>query len=147
VVQGRPIKHPSHAIFVHFPSALLPAALVFDVLSFVHADLTFARAAFYDIALGLFVALPAIVTGLVDYLPMIGGSHKKKLGTYHLLGQLAALPCFALSLLLRAFDFDATQTPLLAFLVALAGAGALSVANYFGGELVYRQGMRVSVDM
>ncbi len=146
VVQGKPIRHPSHPLFVHFPSALLPAALIFDVLSLLDADLTLTRAAFYDISLGLIVAGFAVVTGLVDYLPMVGGSRKKTLGTYHLIGQAVALSCFGFSLLLRAFDFDATRTPIAPLLLASIGAIALSVGNYFGGELVYRQGMRVSVD-
>jgi hypothetical protein len=54
---------------------------------------------------------------------------------------------FALSLLVRAFDYHATQTPWLALALAAAGALAIGVGNYFGGMLVYRQGMRVSVDM
>ena len=47
---------------------------------------------------------------------------------------------------MRAFDYDATQTPWPALALAAAGALAIGVGNYFGGTLVYRQGMRVSVD-
>jgi uncharacterized membrane protein len=146
VVQGKPLGHPSHAMFVHFPSALLPAALVFDLLSWIHADVTFTRAAFYNISFGLLVAAFAAVTGLVDYLPMIGGSRKKRLGTYHLVAQLTAVTAFAVSLLLRSFDYDADQTPVGAVVLAAVGTMAIIVGNYFGGTLVYRQGMRVSVD-
>jgi len=146
IVQGKPLGHPSHAMFVHFPSALLPAAFVFDIVSLVHADITLTRAAFYNIAFGLFVAIFAAITGLVDYLPMIGGSRKKQLGTYHLVLQLTAVSAFALSLLIRAFDYDADQTPIVALLLAGVGSGAIVIGNYFGGTLVYRQGMRVSVD-
>ena len=39
VVQGKPFGHPSHPPFVHFPSALLPAALVFDVASRLDVDM------------------------------------------------------------------------------------------------------------
>jgi uncharacterized membrane protein len=147
VAQGKPLGHPSHPIFVHFPSALLPSALIFDVLSRLDADLTFTRAAFYNIALGLSVALFAAITGLVDYLPMVGGSRKKVLGTRHLIAQVSAVGLFSMSLLLRAFDFDATQTPVLPMLLAAFGALAIAVGNYFGGTLVYRQGMRVSTEL
>jgi len=147
VVQGKPLCHPSHPLFVHFPSALFPAALLFDVISRIDADLTFTRAAFYNISLGLAVAAFAAMTGLVDYLPMVGGSTKKRLGTYHLIGQVASVTCLAVSLVIRAFDFDATQTTWPALLLAAVGVGALVVGNYFGGSLVYRQGMRVSVDL
>jgi uncharacterized membrane protein len=147
VVQGKPLGHPSHAMFVHFPSALLPAALLFDVLSRIDADLTLTRAAFYNIALGLSIAVLAALTGLVDYLPMIGGSRKKQLGTYHLIAQVTAVTLFGSSLLVRAFDYDATQTPWPALLLAAAGALAIGTGNYFGGVLVYRQGMRVNTEM
>jgi uncharacterized membrane protein len=126
-------------------SALLPAALLFDVLSRLDADLTLVRAAFYNITLGLSVAVLAAMTGLVDYLPMIGGSRKKQLGTYHLVAQISAVSLFLVSLVVRAFDYDATQTPWPALLLAAAGVLAIGVGNYFGGMLVYRQGMRVSV--
>ncbi len=147
LIQGKPLGIAAHPIFVHFPAALLPAAVVFDVVSLIKADITLTRAAFYDIAFGLAVACGAVVTGLVDYLPMVGGSRKKALGTYHLIGQIVALSCFGLSLLVRAFDFDAEQTPWLALLLAGVGVIALSIANHFGGQLVYHQGMRVSVDL
>ena len=147
VVQGKPFGHPSHPPFVHFPSALLPSALVSDVVSRPDADLTLTRAAFYNIALGLGIAVFAAITGLVDYLPMVGGSRKKIIGTRHLIAQVCGLSLFTLSLLVRSFDFDATQTPLTAVLLAAAGAVVLSVGNYFGGTLVYRQGMRVSVEL
>jgi uncharacterized membrane protein len=146
IFQGKPLGHPSHAMFVHFPSALLPAAFVFDILSLVQSDTTLARTAFYNIAFGLSVAGLAVITGLVDYLPMIGGSRKKQLGTYHLIAQLAAVSFFALSLLIRAFDYGADQTPIPALLLAGVGTTAIVIGNFFGGTLVYRQGMRVSVD-
>jgi uncharacterized membrane protein len=147
VVQGKPLGHPSHAMFVHFPSALLPTAFIFDVLSRIDADLTLTRAAFYNVAFGLTIAALAATTGLVDYLPMIGGSRKKQLGTYHLIAQVSAVSLFGISLIVRCFDFDATQTPWPALIPAAAGALVIGVGNYFGGTLVYRQGMRVSVDV
>jgi predicted membrane protein DUF2231 len=69
------------------------------------------------------------------------------LGTYHLVAQVSAVSLFALSLLVRTFDYDAVQTPWPALLLAAGGALAIGVGNYFGGTLVYRQGMRVSVDL
>ena len=147
IIQGKPLGHPSHPIFVHFPSALLPAAFILDVASRFDADLTFTRAAFYNIVLGLSVAVFAAITGLVDYLPMVGGSRKKVIGTRHLIAQVSAVGLFSLSLLLRAFDFDAAQTPVLPMLLAAIGALAIAIGNYFGGTLVYRQGMRVSTEL
>jgi hypothetical protein len=39
VVQGKPFGHPGYPPFVHFPSALLPVALIFDVVFRLDADL------------------------------------------------------------------------------------------------------------
>jgi len=146
IVQGKPFGHPSHALFVHFPSALLPVAFVLDVASRLHADNALVKAALYDVAIGLLIASGAVVTGLVDYLPMVGGSRKKKLGTYHLLAQLWALAFFCVSFVLRFGDLDLASTAWPALVTAGLGAAGILVGNYFGGELVYRQGMRVSVD-
>lgn len=146
VVQGKPLRHPSHPMFVHFPSALFPVALAFDVISLFEPGLTLTRAAFYNITAGLIMAGGAALTGLVDYLPMVGGSRKKTLGTYHMLGQLTAVAAMSLSLLLRAFDFDADSTGAAPLAAAAVGVSSMAVGNYFGGILVYRQGMRVSTE-
>ena len=146
-IQGKPLNHPSHALFVHFPSALLPVAFAFDVISRLDADATFVRAAFYDISVGLLVAIGAIITGLADYVGMIGGSKKRQLGTIHLRAQVVALALFFASFLLRTGDMDATQTAWASLVLAGLGTMTLAVGNYFGGELVYRQGMRVSTDL
>ncbi len=146
-VQGKPLRHPSHPLFVHFPAALPIAAFAFDIASRVHADLTLPRAALYNLAFALGMALPAAITGLVDYLPMVPGSRKRRLGTYHLLSQVAAVSLFAVSLALRALEYDAGRTPPAEMAILGLGCLAVIVGNYFGGTLVYRQGMRVSVDL
>ena len=146
IVQGKPLGHPSHPMFVHFPSALFPVALVLDVISVFEPSLMLTRAAFYNIAAGLLMAGGAALTGLVDYLPMVGGSRKKKLGTYHLAAQLTAVSAMALSFLARTFDFHADSTGAVPLALAAVAVSALFVGNYFGGILVYRQGMRVSTE-
>lgn len=146
VVQGKPLNHPSHPMFVHFPSALFPVALALDVISVVEPSVMLTRAAFYNITAGLMMAGLAAVTGLVDYLPMVGGSRKKRLGTYHLVGQLVAVSAMSVSLLLRAFDMDAETTGAAPLVFASAGVLSMMAGNYFGGVLVYRQGMRVSTE-
>jgi uncharacterized membrane protein len=131
-------------MFVHFPSALFPTAVLFDVISLFEPSIAVTRAAFYNTAVGLSVGGLAALTGLVDYLPMIGGSRKKKVGTYHLLTQVLMMVLLAGSFTLRASDYDADQTSALPLALAVVGLAALSLGNWFGGYLVYRQGMRVS---
>jgi uncharacterized membrane protein len=144
VVQGRPLDHPSHPMFVHFPTALFPTAVLFDLISLFEPSLALTRAAFYNISVGLSVGVLAALTGLVDYLPMIGGSRKKRVGTYHLVFQVLMMTVLSCSFVVRALDFDSQQTSVVALALAIAGVGALAIGNWWGGHLVYRQGMRVS---
>jgi uncharacterized membrane protein len=51
---------------------------------------------------------------------------------------------FAISLGLRALELEAVRTPLYLLALSLIGLPLLLVGNYFGAELVYRMGMRVS---
>ena len=53
VVQGKPLGHPSHPMFVHFPTALFPTSLLFDALSWAIDQPELVTAAFYNIAVGL----------------------------------------------------------------------------------------------
>ncbi len=66
VLQGKPLGHPSHPIFVHFPTALFPTSLLFDLLSWGIAEPALVKAAFYNIAVALVVGVLAILTGFVD---------------------------------------------------------------------------------
>lgn len=147
ILQGRPLGHPSHPLFIHFPAGLFPAAFLWDLASQLWPDGEFARAARLCIGLGLAGAIPSAVTGLVDYLGMVGGSKKKQLATYHLAAQLASVAAFGLSFLFRLRQPGRSRTP--AVPMALAGGGllALMVGNYIGGQLVYRHGMRVSTEL
>ena len=144
VLQGKPIGHPSHPMFVHFPTALFPTSILFDLLSWGISEPELVRAAFYNIAVGLAVALVAVLTGFVDYFGMVRGSRKHRVAMWHMLANLPLLLIFAISLGLRSLELDATRTPLYILSLSLIGLPLLMVGNYLGGELVYRMGMRVS---
>ena len=131
-------------MFVHFPTALFPTSLLFDILSWVFAQPELVIAAFYNIVVGLLGALLAMVTGFVDYFGMVSGSRKRRVTTWHMLANLSLMLVFALSLALRVPDLDASRTPQLPLALSLLGMPLLLVGNYFGAELVYRMGMRVN---
>ncbi len=143
-LQGKALGHPSHPFFVHFPSALFPASLLLDLLSWWADAPGLARAAVYDLALGCGFGLLAVLTGFLDYLGMIPGSRKHRVATWHWVIQVAVMGTFTLSLGVRAALSVPFPTPV--WLLALSAFGVLGllVGSYFGGELVYRMGMRVS---
>ena len=144
VLQGKPLGHPSHPMFVHFPTALFPTSLLFDLLSWVITQPELVKAAFFNIAVGLAAGLLAVLTGFVDYFGMVRGSRKRRVTTWHMLANLSLMLIYALSLGLRVPGLDASRTsgPVLA--LSLVGLALLVVGNYFGAELVYRMGMRVN---
>lgn len=144
ILQGKPLGHPSHPMLVHFPTALFPTSLLFDLLSWGITEPALVKAAFYNIAVGLFGALLAILTGLVDYFGMVAGSRKYRVTTWHMLANLPLVLIFAISLGLRYLELDTTRTPFHILALSFIGLPLLVVGNYLGSELVYRMGMRVN---
>lgn len=144
IVQGKPLGHPSHAMFVHFPVALYFAVLVFDVMTRIKADPALVRAGSYlMVGAAAGTALSAI-TGLVDWWSMVPGSSKRRLATRHLLFQVTAAVFFLVVLALRWGDRDATQAETTWIVLEAIGYLILTVGQWLGGRLVYEKGMRVS---
>jgi uncharacterized membrane protein len=144
IVQGKPLRHPSHPMFVHFPVALYLAALVFDVMSRIHPDPALVRAGTYLI-IGAFIGTAfAVTTGLVDWWGMIRGSSKRRLATRHMLFQLTAAAFFVADFLLRWGNRDAERAEISWILLGAIGYSILAVGQWMGGVLVYEKGMRVS---
>lgn len=142
LVQGKPWAHPTHPMFVHFPTALYPAALVLDGLSIALDDEAYARSATILIGLGLAAVLPATLTGLVDWAGMVKGSTKRRAATVHLLVQAAAQSAAAGTLLIHLGLWR--RLPTVGAVAALCVTTALTFAgNWLGGTLVYRMAMRV----
>lgn len=140
-LRGEPLHVPSHALVIHFPAALLPTSLAFDVIGRVDPALTLGSAAALLLLLGLAGGLAAVATGLLDRVQMLPGARRARV-TRHMIVQLAALAAFAVSLVLRAGDAGAAA-PLASLVASIVGLGLLLVGNHLGGLLVYRDGMRV----
>ena len=132
VLQGKPLGHPSHPMFVHFPTALFPTSLLFDLLSWGISEPELVRAAFYNIAVGLAGALLAMLTGFVDCFGMVRSSRKHRVTTWHMLANLPLVLIFAISLGFRSLELDATKTPLYILVLSLIGLPLLVVGNYLG---------------
>lgn len=142
IVQGKPWAHPTHAMFVHFPTALYPAALLFGLISLVQRSPGAADAAALLVTLGILATVPAALTGLLDWSGMVAGSTKKRLGTRHLLYQVASFALALLGLTTLLVDGD-RPAPILGLLALGAAVVVMIAGNWIGGVLVYRMGMRV----
>lgn len=143
VVQGKPLGHPSHPMFVHFPVAFYIGALGFDVLSRVGSFEAAPIAATWLIAGAALMLLPVVVTGLVDWTTIRKGGKARKMANRHMTLQLIGAALFLLTLILRWPDREIAEAKTL--WIALEGLGviAMGIGNYFGGLLIYRMSMRV----
>lgn len=142
IAQGKPWAHPTHAMFVHFPTALYPAALVFGLISRVQHSADAAHAATLMIALGILATVPAALTGLLDWSGMVPRSTKRSVATKHMLYQVAALILAVGSLLLLVIDRGG-PVPILGLVVLGTAVVVMIAGNWLGGVLVYRMAMRV----
>ena len=140
-VQGVPIRHPTHPMLVHFPTALYPAAVALGLISRVTNTPEYGRAAAYVLVMGVASSLFAAVTGLVDWAGMIRGSTKRRAATRHLVVQVAA-QLLALEALVLYFRNGIPSIAAIAVLVT--ACVTMFAGNFLGGMLVYRMGMRVS---
>ncbi len=143
IVQGKPLGHPSHAMFVHFPVAFYIGTLAFDIMSrvgqFPEAPLT----ATWLILAGFAGSIFAVITGLVDWFGMVPGSTKKRWATRHMLFQFTTGLLFMINLRMRWPDRYSPESETSWIVVGAIGFVVLSIGQWMGGVLVYEMGMRV----
>src|SRR5437867_6395820 len=104
LLQGKPFGHPLHPILVHLPIGLFLVSFLFDIgsLSRHHVpSARFARPAFYTMALGVLTALVAAGPGFVDYLDIRRDHPARKIATYHMWLNLAAVALYVVNLAIR----------------------------------------------
>ena len=142
--RGRPL----HPMLVHFPIALYPTSLVFDVLSHLSEDGNpFVVGAFSLIVIALVVSALAVAAGFADFLPIENGSRTWRIAVVHMSAQLVTAGLFLANAVLRGRDLDVTATPVGPIILSLVGLLTLTVGAALGGELVYRHGRRVELDL
>ena len=141
--RGRPL----HPMLVHFPVALYPTSLIFDVLSHVSEDGTpFVRGAFALIVIALVVSALAVAAGFADFLLIENGTRTWRIAVLHMSVQLVTAGLFLANAVLRGRDLDVTATPVGPIILSLVGLLTLILGAALGGELVYRHGRRVELD-
>jgi uncharacterized membrane protein len=165
--------HPLHPIFVTIPIGLWCFAPVcdliyhtgwirFDVLSkTVPFDRSWKEAALYCLIGGLVGAVPAIITGLIDY-PLTKNPGAAKIVRFHLAINTIAIALVGISVWLRwgefsnvpmfnshPADMDAyhgDRFTLLPVWISLGAVLLTGISGWLGGELVSRFGIGVHED-
>jgi uncharacterized membrane protein len=132
VLRGEPIGHPLHPALVAVPIGAWVSASALDLTG---GDAAAARRL---VALGCLAAFPTAAAGAADWVRTSGAS--RRVGFVH-----AGVNDAALLLYLASWRARSGGRRLRGALLALAGAGALSVGGWLGGHLTYRLGVNVEM--
>lgn len=132
--------HPLHPMLIVAPAALIPFGFILDAMHRATDNDDYATASYYSLAGGLIGGLAAGVAGAMDYMAIERETEVKRTANVHALLNTGALALTAANVIARK-DTRHHRGGSLA-ISALAAAGVL-LSGWFGGKLVYEQGMRV----
>ena len=143
----RAFGDPTHPAVVHFPLALYPATLLFDLLAFIRNDRSvYTHGAFILIVAASIAAVGAMITGFAQLPDIPPGSPAWKTAMLHMSVQMTAGGIFLVSLLLRLRHVDDVHPPIAAVICAVIGMGALLYGGWLGGHMVFSLGISVEID-
>lgn len=134
--------HPIHPMLIVIPLGLFIFSVICDILYFSTGGEAFSRAAFYNIAGGIIGGLLAALFGLIDYVAIPTATRAKRVGTWHLFGNLGVILLFSFSWIIRNSS-GAGATPILAFGISVVALLLGAITAWLGGELVNRLGVGV----
>jgi nitrite reductase/ring-hydroxylating ferredoxin subunit/uncharacterized membrane protein len=143
LLQGKPLKMPLHTVIVHFPIALFTISTLLDIASYVVGGNPFVRGAFYTLAVGIITAMCAAFPGLVDYTTIRSDHPARKIATWHLVLNMAAVILYVLSFALRWNHRGFLHAPAVPCAISLLAITLIFVSGYLGGILVYDNGIGV----
>jgi uncharacterized membrane protein len=129
--------HPLHPIFVTIPLGLWSFAPICDLVFHLGwGGDSWKHAAFYCIGGGIAGAVPAIITGLMDY-TAIRDPKAIAVAKFHLALNVVVTCLYGLSFFLRWREFPGPYawTPVV---IGFAGVVLLGASGWLGGELVSR---------
>ena len=132
--------HPLHPMLIVAPAALIPFGFILDAMHRATDNDDYATASWYSLAGGLVGGLAAGVAGAVDYMAIERETEVKRTANVHALLNVGALALTAANVVARKDTHHHRGGSLT--MSALAAAGVL-LSGWFGGKLVYEQGMRV----
>jgi uncharacterized membrane protein len=102
-----------------------------------------AHGALLAISVGLALALPTALTGLLDWLELPRGTPVHRVATIHLLVMVAATVLFAATWIAQLGGYEDDEVRGLALALGLVAFAALAVGGNVGGANVFVYGLRV----
>lgn len=134
--------HPLHPQLIALPAGLLPFAAAMDVMHRATGRASYGQAARHALTAGLAGGVAAGIAGAMDYLTIPSGTRVKRTANVHAALNIVALAGTAINVAMRARGADG-RDPLPLALSLATGVGVL-VSSWYGGEMTYRQGVRVA---
>lgn len=135
-------RKPLHPPFTDFPVALWTISLVFDLFSLRYGN-AFVRAAFFNLAAGLVLAVLAAASGLVDLGRARRTAAVRRTALAHAGLNVLATATFLVDFWLRRASIDAARTPMEALVLSAVGVALVTTAARLGGRLVFEAGVNV----
>jgi uncharacterized membrane protein len=132
--------HPLHPMLIVAPAALIPFGFILDAMHGSTRKASYSNAAYYSLVGGLVGGVAAATAGVMDYLMIESDTDVKRTANMHAILNSSALALTAANVAMRKNQPAHTGGSLA--LSAIAAVGVL-VSGWFGGRLVYEQGMRV----
>ncbi|NIP60885.1 MAG: DUF2231 domain-containing protein [Gemmatimonadetes bacterium] len=138
----RLLGHPLHPSLVHLPIGLLVGGTIWDGVALWTGREFWWQAAFWTLALGMASALPAVLTGLLDFAGIADDEPASARAWQHLSSTLLSVSIYGGSLLVRG-GAGTAEPGRLPWAVGLSFLGlvVLGAAGWTGGDLVLRFGL------
>lgn len=133
--------HPIHPLLVTFPVGILVAAAGSDLGYWWTRDLFWAQASFWLLGAGLFTAVLAAVTGMMDFL-RIERVRKRSAGWAHMVLNVAVLGLTIINFTLRWNNQAGAVLPT-GLILSILVATLLGLSGWYGAELIYRHKVAV----
>jgi len=134
--------HPLHPMLIVAPAALIPFGFILDAMARTTDNDDYANAAYYSLTGGLIGGIAAGVAGAMDYMTIESETDVKRTANVHAMLNGGALALTAANVAMRRGGYKHEGSGATLAMGALAALGVL-VSGWFGGKMVYEQGMRV----
>jgi uncharacterized membrane protein len=135
--------HPVHPLLTHFPMALLSITLLWDIMGISFKNSLWWNFSFWSLVVGLILAVPVLITGLLDSVTIAKDSPEEKTMMFHMYIMLCAAALYLGDLLARLGHIVPTSSGQLVLVLSLSVISFLTlvVGGWYGGELVYKHGV------
>lgn len=124
-----------HPLIVHFPVALWLTSFLFDLLYLSRGDRFFERASRLLIGLGLLGAVASVISGFIDFRPLVAEGIGQAFVDRHRLHSTVAFGATLVYLVSFVVRRRSTVSRTAIIVLTLLGAGLIAATGFIGGEV------------